>query len=150
MNKESPKVQPGATERALQVTTKLYQGDLASQALGMRVLDTTPGCARVAMHVRSDMVNGHRVCHGGLIFALADSAFAYACNSHGPNTLAAAASIDFLMPAREGDDLTASASELWRSGRSGLYEVEVTNQRGERIALFRGRSHQVAGSNLEP
>ena len=73
MNKESPNVLPDATERARQVGAKLYQGDRASQALGMRVLDTTPGCARVAMQVRSDMVNGHRVCHGGLIFALADS-----------------------------------------------------------------------------
>jgi acyl-CoA thioesterase len=91
------------------------------------------------------MVNGHRICHGGIIFTLADSAFAFACNSHGDNTLAAAASIDFLAPAREGDSLTADARELWRAGRSGIYEITVSNQRGDRIALFRGRSHRIEG-----
>jgi acyl-CoA thioesterase len=95
------------------------------------------------------MLNGHQVCHGGLIFALADSAFACACNSHGDHALAAAASIDFLAPGREGDQLTAFARELWRTGRSGIYEVNVTNQRDERIALFRGRSHRIAGRLVE-
>jgi acyl-CoA thioesterase len=123
----------------------LYEGDRASQALGMKIDSAAPGAARVSMTVRPDMVNGHRLCHGGLVFALADSAFAFACNSHGDRTLAAAASIDFLAPAREGDVLTAAARELWRSGRSGIYEITVTNQRGECIALFRGRSHRVEG-----
>ena len=91
------------------------------------------------------MVNGHAVCHGGIVFALADSAFAFACNSHNESTLAAAASIDFLAAAREGDELTAEASELWRSRRNGLYEIIVSNQRGERIALARGRSYRVDG-----
>lgn len=97
------------------------------------------------MRVRPDMVNGHHVCHGGLVFALADTAFAYSCNSYNESTVAAAASIDFLAPAHEGDDLSAVASELWRTRRSGLYEITVTNQRGERIALFRGRSHRISG-----
>jgi acyl-CoA thioesterase len=123
----------------------LYEGDRASRMLGMKVESAAPGAARVSMAVRADMVNGHRLCHGGLIFALADSAFAFACNSHGSSTLAAAASIDFLAPARERDVLTADAKELWRTGRSGLYEITVTNQRGERIALFRGRSHRIEG-----
>jgi len=119
--------------------------DRASQALGMRLLDVAPGRARVLMRVRADMLNGHGLCHGGLVFALADSAFACACNSHNESTVAAAAAIDFLAPAREDDELTAEASELWRSGRNGLYEIVIANQRGERIALFRGRSYRVAG-----
>ena len=124
---------------------KLYGSDQASQMLGMTIESVSPGCARVTMRVRADMVNGHGICHGGLIFALADSAFAFACNSHGNNTVAAGAAIEFLAPGREGDLLTASASERWRVGRSGIYEIEVRNDRDEAIALFRGRSHQVAG-----
>jgi acyl-CoA thioesterase len=124
---------------------KLYQGDAASQMLGIRIQSMGPGEARVSMTVRADMVNGHRICHGGLIFALADSAFAFACNSHGDNTVAASASIDFLAPGKQGDELQAIAREIWRAGRSGLYEVTVSNQSGERLALFRGRSHRIAG-----
>jgi acyl-CoA thioesterase len=89
------------------------------------------------------------VCHGGLVFSLADTAFAYACNSYGDNTLAAAASIDFLTPSYAGDVLTATAREMWRAGRSGLYEVDVTNQKGERVAVFRGRSHRISGKFIE-
>ena len=95
------------------------------------------------MKVRADMTNGHAICHGGMIFALADSAFAFACNSQGEASVAASGSIDFLAAAREGDELTASARELWRGGRSGIYEVTVTNQAGATIALFRGRSHRI-------
>jgi acyl-CoA thioesterase len=113
--------------------------------LGMGIESVAPGESRVSMRVRLDMVNGHGICHGGLIFALADSAFAFACNSHGHNTVAAGAAIEFLAPGREGDVLTASASERWRAGKSGIYEIEVRNQRGELIALFRGRCHQIAG-----
>jgi acyl-CoA thioesterase len=113
--------------------------------LGMQLVEVKPGYARLTMRVRSDMVNGHRICHGGLIFTLADSAFAVSCNSHNDSTVAAAAAIDFLAPAMEGDELSAEAHELWRSGRSGLYEITVTNQRGERIALFRGRSQRITG-----
>ena len=123
----------------------LYERDRASQALGMRIVEMRPGYCHASMHVRADMVNGHRICHGGLVFTLADSAFAFACNSHGENAVAAAASIDFLAPAREGDELHAVASELWRTRRNGIYEITVTNQRGERIAFFRGRSHQLSG-----
>jgi acyl-CoA thioesterase len=124
---------------------RLYGSDQASQMLGMTIDSIAPGSARVSMRVRPDMVNGHGICHGGLIFALADSAFAFACNSHGHNTVAAGAAIEFLAPGRTGDLLTASASERWRAGRSGIYEIEVRNDRDEAVALFRGRSHQVAG-----
>jgi len=129
-------------ERAVQA---LFARDAASRKLGIRILEVAPGQVRIAMIVRADMVNGHQTCHGGLIFTLADSAFAFCCNTHNLSTVAAAAAIDFLAPAREGDELTASARELWRSGRSGLYEITVSNQRGERIALFRGRSHRISG-----
>ena len=129
-----------AAETAAGAIAALYRGDQASQALGMQVIETGAGRATVRMTVREDMLNGHRLCHGGLVFALADSAFAFACNSHGESALAAAASIDFLQPARAGDVLTAHAVEIWRAGRTGITEVTVTNQAGERVALFRGRS----------
>ncbi|HVO47081.1 MAG TPA: hydroxyphenylacetyl-CoA thioesterase PaaI [Steroidobacteraceae bacterium] len=140
-----PESAQALAERAVE---SLYVRDRASQGLGMRIVEVAPGRATVRMIVRPDMVNGHRICHGGLVFTLADSAFAFSCNSHNDNTVAAAASIDFLAPSFEGDELTAVAAELWRSGRSGLYEITVTNQRGERIALFRGRSHRISGTVL--
>jgi acyl-CoA thioesterase len=123
----------------------LFERDRASQALGMRLVEVRPGRARVVMTVRPDMVNGHDVCHGGIVFALADSAFAFACNSYNESTVAAAGAIDFLAAARAGDELTAEASELWRTRRNGIYEISVRNQRGERVALFRGRSYRVDG-----
>ena len=138
-----------SAERAQQVAEQsaqaLYQRDRASQALGMRLVEVGPGRARVAMTVRPDMVNGHDVCHGGIVFALADSAFAFACNSYNESTVAAAAAVDFLAAARAGDELTAEASELWRTRRNGIYEISVSNQRGERVALFRGRSYRIDG-----
>jgi acyl-CoA thioesterase len=133
-------------ERAAQA---LWRGDEASKQLGMSVDSCSPGRASVTMRIRPDMVNGHGICHGGLVFALADSAFAFACNSYGENAVAAAAAIDFLAPAREGDMLRAFATERWRAGRSGIYEIEVRNQRDETVALFRGRSHQVAGRLID-
>jgi len=128
---------------------KLYDSDQASRMLGMVIESVAPGAARVTMRVRPDMVNGHGICHGGLVFALADSAFAFACNSHGDNTVAAGAAIEFLAPGREGDLLTASAAERWRAGRAGIYEIEVRNERGETVALFHGRSHQIAGRLID-
>jgi phenylacetic acid degradation protein PaaD len=137
-----PDARQGLAERAVEA---LWRGDAASRQLGMSIESCRPGCASVTMRIRTDMVNGHGICHGGLIFALADSAFAFACNSHGDNTVAAGASIEFLRPVRAGDALRAVATERWRRGRSGIYEVEVQNQKGEAVALFRGRSHQIAG-----
>lgn len=134
-----------AQARAEAAVAALFARDRAAQALGMRIVAASPGSARVAMRVRPDMLNGLGSCHGGLIFALADTAFAFACNSHNERTVAAAASIDFLTAAGEGDELTAEARELWRARRSGIYEITVANQDGARIALFRGRSHQIDG-----
>jgi acyl-CoA thioesterase len=140
-NASAPPAQRTA-ERAVRI---LYEQDRASQSLGMRITRVAPGEAEMTMQVRTDMTNGHEICHGGFVFALADSTFAFACNSYGDSTVAAAASIDFLAPVRAGDTLTATARELWRGGRSGLYEIVVANQRGESVALFRGRSQRVRG-----
>jgi|ERR1700722_5789471 acyl-CoA thioesterase len=123
----------------------LYSRDRASQSLGMNVTAVRPGFAQVTMQVRADMVNGHGLCHGGLIFALGDSAFAFACNSYDQATVGAAASIDFLTGARAGDTLTAEARELWRTRRNGLYEILIYNGHGERLALMRGRSYRIDG-----
>jgi acyl-CoA thioesterase len=124
----------------------MYAQDHASQALGMRILEVRPGYARLSMTVREDMVNGHKLCHGGLIFTLADSAFAFACNTYNSVTVASAANVEFLLPARLGDELTATAEERSRSKRTGVYDVVVCNEQGESVALFRGRSHELGGS----
>jgi acyl-CoA thioesterase len=134
-----------AQSRAERAAAAMFARDRASQALGMQLAGVRPGWARLTLRVREDMVNGHGGCHGGLLFALADSAFAFACNSHNDVTVAAAASIDFLAAAAVGDELTAVAQEVWRTRRNGIYEVAVTNQRGERIALSRGRSYRTEG-----
>jgi acyl-CoA thioesterase len=123
----------------------LYARDRASQSLGMSVTAVRPGFAQVTMPVRADMVNGHGLCHGGLIFALGDSAFAFACNTYDEATVGAAASIDFLAAGHAGDTLTAEARELWRTRRNGLYEIVILNGRGERLALLRGRSYRIDG-----
>ena len=123
----------------------MYERDPASQALGMTLDAIRPGYARMRMRVREDMLNGHGTCHGGFIFMLADSAFAFACNSHNINTVGAGCTIDYLAPGRAGDVLVAEAVELALSGKTGVYDVVVTDQDGRRIALFRGKSHRVAG-----
>src|SRR6185437_14814909 len=133
--------EPDAQRLAEASAQALFANDHASRNLGITIEEVRPGIARLRMTVRADMVNGHGMCHGGIVFALADSAFAVACNTYNDVTVAAAASIDFLAPARVHDDLTAEARELWRSRRSGIYEITVSNQRGETVALFRGRSH---------
>jgi acyl-CoA thioesterase len=130
---------------AERVTRTLYERDRASQSLGIEILEVRPGFTRAAMSVRPDMVNGHDICHGGFVFTLADSAFAFCCNSFNAVTVAAGATIDFLAPAHKGDRLIATARQLWRSKRTGLYEIEVAKADGTVIALFRGRSHQLKG-----
>lgn len=119
--------------------------DRATRSLGMSVDAIAPGRATVSMTVREDMLNGFDVCHGGLITTLADSAFAFACNTHNELTVASGITIDIVTPARGGDVLTAVASEVSRAGRTGVYDVEVRNQCGDRVALFRGRSYTVRG-----
>ena len=123
----------------------MYERDPASQALGMTLDAIRPGYARMRMRVRDDMLNGHGTCHGGYIFMLADSAFAFACNSHNFNTVGAGCTIDYLAPGRAGDVLVADAVEQALSGKTGVYDVVVTDQDGRKVALFRGKSHRVAG-----
>jgi acyl-CoA thioesterase len=128
---------------------KMYERDAASQGLGMIVEEVTPGCAKVSMQVRSDMINGHALCHGGTIFTLADTAFAFACNSHNANTVASGARIEYLAPAQLGDRLVATASEVSLRGKTGVYDVVVTNEAGDQLALFRGNSFRIQGSILD-
>jgi len=127
------------------VAERMFENDRASRTLGMAIAKVGPGSAKLTMTVRPDMVNGHAICHGGFIFTLADSAFAFACNSNNFNTVAQGCSIEYLAPAREGDVLTAVAQERSLAGRTGVYDIEVTNQRGETIALFRGKSYRIKG-----
>ncbi|WP_374438911.1 hydroxyphenylacetyl-CoA thioesterase PaaI [Pseudomonas panipatensis] len=126
----------------------LFSRDLASQRMGMHLLDAGPGRASLRMPVREDMLQGHGTCHGGYLFALADSAFAFACNSYDEASVAIGCSIDYIAPARLGDELTATASEQSRSGRTGNYDVRIENQHGQLIALFHGKSYKVRGTVL--
>ena len=122
----------------------MFEADLASNRLGIELVSVAEGAAELRMTVTSDMVNGHAIGHGGYVFLLADTAFACACNSHGPVTVAAGADITFVAPVYEGDRLTARASERTRYGRSGIYDVTVT--RGDEVvAEFRGRSRTIGG-----
>lgn len=132
------------------VAVAMMREDRACQALGIAVASIAPGRAVMTMTVRPDMLNGFGICHGGLIATLADSAFAYACNAYNELTVASGLSVDFLAPGREGDQLSAAAEEVSLAGRTGVYDVTVTNQRGERIAVFRGRSHRMKGRPTVP
>ncbi len=123
----------------------MYERDPASQALGMKLDAIRPGYARMTMVVREDMLNGHRTCHGGYIFMLADSAFAFACNSHNHNTVGAGCTIEYLAPGRLGDLLVAEAVEQALSGKTGVYDVKLSNQDGRTVALLRGKSHRIGG-----
>jgi len=152
MTKSDTSPEPGialtsveAQSLAERVAAEMFARDRASQAMGMRISKVGPGRAELTMTVRADMLNGHATCHGGFIFTLADSAFAFACNSANLTTVASGCSIDFVTPAREDDVLTAIGQERSLSGRTGVYDIEVRNQRGETVALFRGKSHRVKG-----
>jgi acyl-CoA thioesterase len=127
------------------VRERMFANDRAAKNLGMEVVEVSPGNASVAMTVREHMLNGHDICHGGLIATLADTAFAYACNSYNELTVASGFSIDLMAPGREGDVLTARSFEVSKAGRTGVYDCEITNQRNERIAVFRGRSYTIKG-----
>lgn len=126
----------------------MWEGDRASQGLGMAIDSIAPGQAVLSMTVREDMTNGHGICHGGFIFTLADSAFAFACNTYNQRVVAQMAQISFLAPAHKGDRLTATAREIWRQGRGGLYDIRVTTQTGAPVAEFRGQSRTVKGTHL--
>jgi len=130
----------GDLNTARRCAAEMLKRDKSSRALGIDVEVTGAGSATARMTVREDMANGFEVCHGGLIFAVADTAFAVACNAYDRITVAAGASIEFLRPAAVGDELVASATEDYRGRRGGHYTVRVVNQRGELVAMFRGRS----------
>lgn len=130
---------------AEETAAAMWSRDRAAQALGMKIVRVLPGSALLTMPVRTDMVNGHHICHGGLIFTLADTAFAYACNSYNRNTVASACHIDFLAPAKETDILEAEAIEQSASGRTGVYDITVRTTHGKLIALFRGKSYRISG-----
>ncbi len=137
------------TEIAQACADALWQTDNTSQSLGMQINSVSPGNAELTMAVRPDMTNGHGTCHGGFIFTLADSAFAFACNTYDERTVAQHAQITFIAPAKSGDKLIASAVERSRTGRSGIYDITVTLEDGKPIAEFRGHSRTVGGSIIE-
>ncbi len=126
----------------------MYEDDAAAQALGIKIVSVAPGRATLTMPVRDDMLNGHANCHGGFIFALADTAFAYACNGRNVPTVAQGCTIDYVKPGRAGELLTAVAEEKNLAGRTGLYDVTVSNPDGETIAHFRGKSYRIKGTVL--
>jgi acyl-CoA thioesterase len=148
MRAELPATNGGPTPE--QVGAHMYAADRASRGLGMRILALGIGSARLEMAVREDMLNGHEICHGGFITTLADSAFAFACNSRNHLTVAAGLTVDFLAPAQRGDVLTADAVEVSLAGRTGVYDIVVTNQQGARIALVRGRSARLRDQTVMP
>lgn len=133
--------------RAQAAVQAMYGADRASQWLGIEIIEAAPGRARIAMTVRPDMVNGLGLCHGGIVFAFADSAFAFACNSYGDPMVAAGAGIDFLAPTPCGERVTATATEVSRSARHGIYDVAVTDAAGRVLAQFRGRCSRLRGSS---
>jgi acyl-CoA thioesterase len=143
----SPAVPAEATAQqvAERVAAAMFGSDRASQRLGMRIESVAPGRAELTMTVRDDMLNGHSICHGGFIFLLADSTFAFACNSYNRNTVAQGCSIEYLAPAHGGDVLRATGVERSRSGRTGVYDIDVRNQDGRTVALFRGKSYRIDG-----
>jgi acyl-CoA thioesterase len=130
------------------VRDSMFASDRASQALGLEVIAIAPGTATLTMTVRADMLNGFEICHGGMIATLADSAFAFACNSRDALTVASGFAIDIVAPARLGDRLSAVAVELSLTGRTGVYDVTVKNQRDELVAAFRGRSYRLKGRSV--
>ena len=136
-----------AADLARRVGESMYAADEASKdTMGMELLACQPGRASMRMVVRPLHLNGHKICHGGFIFTLADSTFAYACNSRNHATVANGCSIEFLRPAHEGDVLTADGVEPPLSGRHGIYDIRVSNQKGQAVALFRGKSTQISGT----
>ncbi|MFS8180608.1 hydroxyphenylacetyl-CoA thioesterase PaaI [Pseudovibrio denitrificans] len=136
-------------ELAEAVAASMWEEDEATRALGMTLDEIAPGRAVISMKILKRMTNGHKTCHGGYIFTLADSAFAFACNSHNQRVVAFQCSITYLAPAFEDDVLTATAEEITVQGRSGIYDIHVCNQDGARIAEFRGNSRTIKGTHIE-
>ena len=141
-----PKLSAAEAQTLAEATAAaMWSRDRAAQALGLKIVRVQPGAALLTMLVRGDMVNGHHICHGGMIFSLADTAFAYACNSYNKNTVASACHIDFLAPAKEGETLEAEAVERSAAGRTGVYDITVRTTSGKTVALFRGKSYRING-----
>ncbi|PHQ66623.1 MAG: phenylacetic acid degradation protein PaaD [Sneathiella sp.] len=130
------------------VAETMYRKDTAAQHLGISLKKIAPGSATMSMRVTAQMLNGHNICHGGYVFTLADTAFAYACNAYNQNTVAQGAQISFLNAVAPDSLLTATATEKSRRGRTGIYDITVQDQHGETIALFRGNSHTIKGQMI--
>jgi len=135
-------------ERARRSADAMWADDRASQAMGITLTSVGPGTATAVMRIRDDMANGHGIAHGGYTFALADTAFAFACNSYNTRVVAQNNAITYLTPGHVGELLTAEARETHRAGRSGIYDVTVTGEDGRAVALFRGHSRQVSGAHF--
>lgn len=138
-----------AQRLAQDCAASMYARDLASQNLGITITRVSPGEATVTMAITDTMIQGHGSCHGGYLFTLADSAFAFACNSYDKATVASGCSIEYMKGAQKGDVLTASAIEQSRGNRLGIYDITITNQNDHVIALFRGKSYQVRGNVIQ-
>ena len=141
---------PSAQALAERVRDAMFATDNAAKALGMRVAAIAPGQATVTMTVRADMANGFGICHGGLVATLADTAFAYACNSWNEQAVAAGFDINLLLAGRIDDVLRAEGRVVSQGRRTGVYDVQVLNQRDEVLAVFRGRSHRLQGKQVAP
>jgi acyl-CoA thioesterase len=133
-------------ELARATAQSMFDADGCSRAHGFELVDVRPGYAKMRAEVRADFLNGHQICHGGMIFMLADSTFAFACNSYNLSTVASGCSIEFLRPVEPGDVLTAEAVEQTLSGRTGIYDIRVTNRAAQTVAMFRGKSAQIRGT----
>lgn len=136
-------------ERAQKSADAMWNNDSASQRVGMSLLEVDAGCATLSLKISDEHLNGHKICHGGYVFMLADSAFAFACNSYNQLAVAYQNSITYAAPGKKGDVLTARAVEVSKAGRSGIYDVTITNQDDEAIAHFRGHSRTIKGTHFE-
>lgn len=150
MQTSDPSADAAALRVAERVRETMLATDHAARALGIDIAEVGPGRALARMRVRRDMLNGFGICHGGLITTLADTAFAYACNSTNHVTVAAGVSVDFVAPAHEGDELSASCEQRTQQARTGVYDVLVRNQHGHTVALMRGRSHRLHARQVFP
>lgn len=135
---------------AERVAARMYEHDAAAKMLGITLDEIRPGYARMKMTIRPEMLNGHGIVHGGMTFSLADTAFAYACNSQNHKTVALACHITYVIPGRAGDVLTAVAEEQIATKKTGVYDINVTNQDGAVVAFFRGNSYRTRDSVVEP
>jgi len=135
---------PHSTKTPQEITSQMMRSDRFSQWLGLKIDESAEGYCKLHYQITDDMINGFHIVHGGVLFSAADSAFAFACNSHGILTVALDVSISFTRPARSGDILTVEAKQLHRGNKTGLYEVRTTNAHGELVALFKGTSYSTS------